>query len=265
MTAREAAREIDATLPEDGDADGVCAICFEQRPFQKLPCSCRANFCLSCWDRALRASVRDRGRAQCPSCRSNFCVDFDRDTAGPVFSKTEEGMTREDWRSRMYDKARPVQISSLQDYGAMLKMSTAPSSEGVFVASPEGIITSSAPSAKRDKDVHPDEARENAQLHGPLCVCGSVFERVDVHARAERMLDDTQPGWRSRIEQQEQLIAKLVSGDIITCDLCDGTTTSTGFLWTCRTGPHTVLHPAAYDICEFCFSHHAGLGTLASI
>mmetsp|Transcript_78232 Transcript_78232/g.135698 ORF Transcript_78232/g.135698 Transcript_78232/m.135698 type:complete len:267 (-) Transcript_78232:36-836(-) len=266
MTATECVREINATELEDGDADCVCAICFEQQPFLELPCSCRANYCASCWDRALRASVRDRGQAQCPSCRSNFCVDFDQDTAGLVFSKTDEGMTRQDWRSRLYDKARPVQISLLQDYGATARSSTAPSAEGVLVASSEGILAPSAPSVTKGKDAHLDEAQDDlCQPCGPLCVCGGVFERVDAHSRIRRMLEDTQPGWSSRIAQQEQLVDKLASSNIITCDLCDDVALTTGFLWTCKKGPNTVLHPAAYDICEFCFSRHAGLSTLAAI
>jgi hypothetical protein len=68
------------------------------------------------------------------------------------------------------------------------------------------------------------------------------------------MLDDTTPGWKQRVPDPERLLQSLISS--ITCDLCNEISTRTGYGWTCKSGPHTVLHPAAYDICESCFEKH---------
>mmetsp|Transcript_87548 Transcript_87548/g.151595 ORF Transcript_87548/g.151595 Transcript_87548/m.151595 type:complete len:274 (+) Transcript_87548:26-847(+) len=217
--------------PGGTDDEAVCAICFEEGQFMELPCSCRANYCPSCWDRALVASVTARGQPQCPTCRTCFNVDFNQDAACLVFSKQETGMTLSDWRSRLYDKAKPVQSKLLQSFGAIGKMSS---------------------------ESHPASNTKDRPLTGkPLCICGGVFERIDSRSRAIRMLDDTTTGWRSRGDA-EKCIETLAHGRVITCDLCDGVATRTGALWTCSNGPNTLLHPAAFDVCEPCFLKYAG-------
>lgn len=221
--------------------DSVCAICFERRPFVNLPCSCKVNYCASCWDRALAVSVTTRGKAQCPSCRSGFHVDFNQDAACLVFSKAEKGMTIADWRSRLYDKARPVQIKLLKDFGTAVK---------------DNIPTAQKVDAPK-LETGPKEEMESS-LSVPVCICGGILEKVSSRTRIVRMLEDTEPGWRSRVTDVELRIDKLAASSLITCDLCDDVATRTGFVWTCKNGPNTVLHPAAYDVCESCFSRYAG-------
>eukprot|EP00913_Durusdinium_trenchii_P023681 g22245.t1 len=85
--AREAADDVLERPPETEE----CAICFEPGTFVDLPCSCAIKYCTSCWDRALATSVTVRGRAQCPSCRSAFKVDFDTESSSLVFSKDPQG------------------------------------------------------------------------------------------------------------------------------------------------------------------------------
>lgn len=203
------------------DEDTVCAICFESRQFVTLPCACTIKYCGPCWDRALAASVTVRGRAQCPSCRMALRVDYNADAESLVFSKETERATLAQWRQRLYKKARPVQIRLLQDYGAQ----------------------------RRHLRGAPCE---------PVCVCGDVMEKIDGNSRVVRMLEDTEPGWRSRVHHDERLIHKLAMSSLITCDLCDEVAMRTGYVWTCRNGPHTVLHPAAYDVCEKCFNQYSG-------
>merc|ERR1719401_2339003 len=107
-------------------SDDVCAICFEQCPFISLPCKCNVNYCKGCWSRALATSVTVRGIAQCPSCRTNFRVDFDTETTNLVFTPDDKGTGSKEWRSRLYCKARPAQIQCLRNYGeAMQRQSTA--------------------------------------------------------------------------------------------------------------------------------------------
>lgn len=223
MPAKQAAENVSqkrGILPgspaEDSDDDGVCAICFEEHPFVNLPCSCRTNYCASCWDQSLAASVLVRGRAQCPSCRTNFHIDFDQDRASLVFSKEDTTMSISDWRSRLYNKTRPLSLKLLKDFG--------PSSSGC--------------------------------ANGPSCICGGVLENIDVRTRVARMLDDTRPTWRQQADP-ESYVDSLASRGILVCDLCSGKMTGTGTVWTCKKGPRTVLHPAAFDVCESCFSQHA--------
>lgn len=219
--------------PECNDDEAICAICFEGGQFMELPCSCRANYCSSCWDRALLASVTARGQPQCPTCRTCFHIDFNQDAACLTFSKQEAGMTLADWRLRLYDKTRTVQSKLLQSFGAILKTS------------------SESETASDMKD---------SPLAGkPLCICGGSFEKIDSRSRAIRMLDEcpTTAGWRSR-EDAEKCIEMLACGPVITCDLCENVATQTGALWTCSNGPNTLLHPAAFDVCEPCFLKYAG-------
>jgi len=247
---------------ESSDEDSVCAICFEHRPFVNLPCACRINYCATCWDRALATSVTVRGRAQCPSCRSGFRIDFNQDAACLVFSKEEKTtMTVADWRSRLYGKARPVQIRLLKDFGTGVKAasSSAEASDGAVEVTPlrkSRIISlgEEPPALSSSQPPAPPSSCE------PLCVCGAVLENIDSRTRIIRMLEDTEPGWRSRVLEAERLIDSLASSALITCDLCEDIATRSGGVWTCKNGPHTVLHPAAYDVCESCFAHYADCG-----
>lgn len=233
-----------ARRPAAAEEEDCCAICFEQRPFISLPCACRMNYCAGCWDRSLAVSVTVRGRAQCPSCRSAFRVDFDPATGGVVFTIDAEGTGTEavDWRSRMYVKARPVQVQLLRQYGAAMGGS---SCRGVHQQEHGGSAGSTALAA-----VPPPS---------PLCVCGAELQRVSSEVRMEQVLDDALPGWRRGAADNAAVVQHLMDTAEVTCDLCDGVATRTGHVWTCKIGSHALLHPAAYDICERCFQRHAGL------
>jgi len=250
--------------PAYNDEDACCAICFEsQLQFVSLPCACKINYCSSCWDRALATSVTMRGHAQCPSCRSAFRIDFEPTAGGLVFSIDAEGTSAGDWRARLYGKAKPVQIQLLRDYGQSLA-SGRPALPGLLPQPPLegcGACGSEAYAAAAPCESAGDvAARPPFQ---PECVCGARLVRVTARRRVERMLDDTDASWRARAPEVERLVDRLLSSSIVTCDLCDEIATRSGAVWTCTNGPHTVLHPAAYDVCEGCFCVHAGAASAA--
>lgn len=226
--AREAADDV-LERPPETEVHEECAICFEPGTFVDLPCSCAIKYCTSCWDRALATSVTVRGRAQCPSCRSAFKVDFDTESSSLVFSKDPQGTAACDWRSQLYEKVRHVQIRLLQGYG---NATTA---------------QSSSPSCGRWDAI-------------PHCVCGAELEHISSRSRILRFLEDMDSSWRHRIA--DNMVERLLDSSLVTCDLCDKVAIrrpgSKG-LWTCKNGPHTVMHPAAYDVCESCFEKYSGV------
>jgi len=231
---------------EDGEEAERCAICFEhERPFVSLPCSCHVNYCAGCWDRALATSVTVRGQAQCPSCRTFFTVDFEPEAGGLVFSPDLDGSASVDWKARVYGKAKPVQIKLLQDYSvSVARCTTSPTRTSGTTASADA------------------EARAAAtNSPGPLCVCGKQLEHLSSRGRILRMLQDTDSDWRNRVS--EAIIQRLLVSSVITCDLCGQVATRSGGVWTCKAGPHTILHPAAYDVCEQCFTRYAGSAVAA--
>lgn len=91
----------------------------------------------------------------------------------------------------------------------------------------------------------------------PQCLCGANLELLSGRERIIRLLEDTDPDWKTRVMEPEQCISTLSTSSLVTCDLCDENATTTGMVWTCSNGPRTVLHPAAYDICEACFNRHS--------
>lgn len=212
----------DESCPEE------CAICFESGNFVDLPCACSIKYCGSCWDRALAASVTVRGKAQCPSCRAAFNVDFDTDRGLLVFSKDPEGTGACDWRIQLYEKVRGVQIKLLQGYG-------------IAALGPSPSSTSKTDTA-------------------PHCVCGAELEYITSRARIVRLLEDMDPNWRSR--DTYDMVERLLESSLVTCDLCEKVAIRSKGLWTCKNGPHTVMHPAAYDVCEACFEKYSGVSCL---
>lgn len=93
----------------------------------------------------------------------------------------------------------------------------------------------------------------------PWCICGAPLERLSSRERILRMLEDTDKEWRSRSrDNPDALIDRLLANSLVTCDLCEEDAVRSGAVWTCRSGPHTVLHPAAYDVCEHCFHEYSG-------
>jgi len=214
--------------------DDICAICFESGPFVKLPCSCALKYCSGCWDRALAASLATRGRAQCPSCRSAFKVDYDLNASALVFATDPKGTPATAWRTKLYGKFRTGQIKLLEAF-----------KENV---------------ASRDAKVEQDNGHTCRMR--PHCVCGSELEYVNNESRTLRLLDDMAPGWRSRVAEPEML-RRLTDAPLVTCDLCEsralqGPGGEKRGVWTCKNGPRTVMHPCAYDVCEGCFEKYAG-------
>lgn len=253
----------------DESEDHVCAICFESGFFVSLPCRCQTNYCASCWDRSLATSVVVRGRAQCPTCRTAFRVDVDSVShcghLVPVLVADSSGTNSTEWRSHLYSKARPVQINLLRTYGEAVAART--EAQGFD------------PVGKSEQDAYRGEvapsrvSSEPAEMSGPVafagepedslkpsCVCGASLERVTRRTRILRMMEDTDPGWQQSLGDPEGFLDRMTSSALVTCDLCDSVATSSGAVWTCQNGTHTVLHPASYDVCEKCFGLHSGFG-----
>lgn len=42
----------------------------------------------------------------------------------------------------------------------------------------------------------------------------------------------------------------------ILCDLCESAVSAESYVWTCRNGYNTVLHPTSYDVCMRCFEQY---------
>lgn len=61
------------------------------------------------------------------------------------------------------------------------------------------------------------------------------------------------------MEERERYVDFLFQRDIVTCDICDSVATDSGACWTCTSGMRTVMHPVAFDVCEWCFVRHTGL------
>mmetsp|Transcript_96121 Transcript_96121/g.185369 ORF Transcript_96121/g.185369 Transcript_96121/m.185369 type:complete len:304 (-) Transcript_96121:40-951(-) len=215
--------------PLEQEEEQTCAICFEQRPFITVPCACKVNYCAICWDRALASSATVRGLPSCPSCRQPLKVDYNAAEGGMIVSTTLESTARAgEWRRKLYSKVRPVQIQLLRDYGTSISAASGPQA------------TSS--------DLQ------------PRCVCGATLELSCRRGRILRMLDDTDPGWRARGGDAEGALRRLLANAVVTCDLCEGVAAQTLCgVWTCKNGPHTVLHPEGNDVCERCFECYSGV------
>lgn len=78
----------------DAEEDVECTICMESvSESMALPCQCKLDYCLPCWDKALANSFSQCGQARCPSCRSLVRVDFDSAKQCLVFSSEALDMT----------------------------------------------------------------------------------------------------------------------------------------------------------------------------
>lgn len=235
----------------DSQDSNPCAICLQhQDKAFPLPCTCRMTYCQSCWSRALATSVTVKGRAQCPSCRVFFRVDFDPKAGGLSFTPDEQGTSASDWRAKLYRKARPAQIVLLKNFGARLKARNALARAGKLNDALEAISTFSS------------QAGPTKLGFRPVCVCGAFLERITKKERILRMLEDSDPSWEARVVNPKHLIDRLMASSLVTCDICDSVATLSGTVWTCANGSHTILHPAAYDICESCFLRHVGEATV---
>lgn len=255
-----------------GVADSDCAICFEALSSQggpvPLPCSCHVSYCHSCWDRALAASVSACGLAKCPSCRCAMRVDYDTTMERLVFSRAqtssssmdEEGfMYEDDWQQRLYEQAKPAQIRLLQQYGGRNPgRSTTPvrpwgpvrAASAAPEADAEGVTPSSA-NAPFTANAAPVEKRVSSALRLPQCVCGSLFRRMTVEERVLAFVAEEAPA-----PPPPHMVERLLTSPPIFCDICDRRLGPSHRVWTCENGRRTILHAAAYDVCEACFSYH---------
>jgi len=179
-----------------------------------------------------------RGLPSCPSCRQPFSVDYNKAVGGLVVSPVSESTARAgEWRRNLCSKIRPVQIQLLRDHGTS--------------------IARSSPFARQRADGCSGQLVRSSDLV-PQCVCGASLELSCRRGRILRMLDDTDPDWRTRNSDTEAPLRRLLASALVTCDLCEGVALPPSGIWTCSKGPHTVLHPEGNDICEQCFERYVG-------
>lgn len=240
------------------DDDEECAICFESLGSLggpvRVPCSCRVAYCHKCWDRALAASMSANGRALCPSCRSPMHVDLDTKQGRLKFSRApvsgECGTPLEDdWRSRLYQQAKPMQIQLLQRYGAQ----HGPPEDTLIMGEAADAAAAGVGSSLGDGAPAPSTvARDGGDQEAPRCVCGHRLQRVSARERVESFIAEM-----TQVQQPLEVIERLMQHPPIVCDLCGQRVRRGTQLWTCENGRRTVLHAVAYDVCESCFMLHA--------
>jgi len=262
-----------ALVPEDQDAE--CIICYEAvgalGGAVALPCNCKCVFCHTCWDRSLAASISACGLARCPSCRCPMRVDFNISLNRLVFSKAldayrdygyEYTWDHDDWQRRLYQQAKPTQIRLLRQYGGRMSASLG----GVAVrpwgpwpraldAPPNESHDSSASSSDSDRSPSPPSSSvvecATDGSNGPRCVCGSSLHHISVQERVRVFVTE-----EARVPPPQHFVERLLASPPIFCDICDRRLGPTSGVWTCENGGRTVLHAAAYDVCEACFAFH---------
>ena len=109
------------------DEASECTICFEVIANDArcaLPCECKIDYCMGCWDRALAAAFNSSGRAKCPTCRGAVRVDFDPEAADGrgklVFSAADpsEGqISQTAVVNRLAGQAAPLMARLLRRHG----------------------------------------------------------------------------------------------------------------------------------------------------
>jgi len=112
--------------------DLECAICFEPvLQATKLPCACKVDYCMQCWDRAMARSFQKCNLSRCPTCRSPVRVDYEFSQDCLVFSKeldAPQGDDSEDGQQeamdyfdrtleRLTEQVRPKQVLLLRQHG----------------------------------------------------------------------------------------------------------------------------------------------------
>lgn len=148
-------------------------------------------------------------------------IDFDADQGHLKFKRSTGDSAHDDWRRRLYDQAKPRQISLLKAYGAE-----------VGPAGPEGCEGIAAPQ--------------------PRCVCSFKLRRISVRERVLAFIREESP-----VDPPPAFIDSLMQRPPIVCDLCDRQVLPSSNVWNCENGRRTVLHAVAYDVCESCFALHA--------
>lgn len=277
--------------------DLECGICFEPvGPLGgavSLPCACRTSFCHKCWDRALAASISACGLARCPSCRCPMRVDFDASLKRLVFSRASlafryagtrfvgggqayEDPMADNWQQRLYEQAKPTQIHLLRQYGGRAPESLngvavqpwgpwprsaildpQPQSNDMPEEQP-GLASASESPSRSSTDSEAEETGLRCDVL-PRCICGSSLHHVSVQERVRAFVTEEAP-----VPPPHHFVDRLLANPPIFCDICDRRLSASSGVWTCENGGRTVLHAAAYDVCEACFAFHVhGDTTLA--
>jgi len=239
--------QLPCRIDTHDSAGEPCAICFEIRPSMTLPCACKAAYCASCWNQAMASSVKRRGQAQCPSCRMAFLIDLDPDSGRILFS-TQDGETNQDqWQPRLSKKAKLVQIGLLKRYGSVSKRQNTAAN-----VQPTAPCIGAAAKSLNQPGIDPMDGLTLQMLKKPMCVCGGFLEHVTYRKRFSGLSGEVGVDWNHR------------GSYAISCNLCDSVVPYKSSLWTCEDGCRSVLHPTSYDICESCFSKHAGVASQGS-
>jgi len=237
-----------------------CAICFGTVAHPaELPCNCKADYCTTCWDRALAQSFNTCGRARCPTCRMPVRVDFDADTGRLLFSKDREPElppgARECALSRLGEQARPAQERLLRQYGESLPADfkrTRDAIKAIANTGDEAATTRGRASAVKFASRCMEEAPTPAK-----CVCGKRLERISCSERAVRYCQMLVPHVAPGTEAFDRVLQKVAATGPAYCDLCQEGISAGGAVWTCEIGNRTILHANAFDICDPCFARHA--------
>mmetsp|Transcript_25514 Transcript_25514/g.72882 ORF Transcript_25514/g.72882 Transcript_25514/m.72882 type:complete len:275 (-) Transcript_25514:98-922(-) len=245
--------QISAAVSEPGTPSArggsECVICFEELDVVggavELPCDCRVEYCASCWDRALATSFSAQGVARCPSCRSPMKAGYDTTVDKLTFFRAPDNATPEpavapvgsegvgeDWTRQVYNQLRPKQIALIRQFGEQCD------SKGETHRQCESLMEMSLRSSCF-----------------PRCVCGSHMRYVTIKDRVLQLIHE---GPTVPPESLVPIIMEhILQSPPIMCDLCETNVHADGGVWSCENGQRTMLHSAAYDVCEACFSFHA--------
>mmetsp|Transcript_108693 Transcript_108693/g.307403 ORF Transcript_108693/g.307403 Transcript_108693/m.307403 type:complete len:251 (+) Transcript_108693:77-829(+) len=210
-----------------------CAICYEAvAQGIELPCNCKVDYCMQCWDKALAKSFNACAQARCPTCRTPVRVDFCPDTGCPTFTPEYTEEDADSLRRRICEQMKPFQVRILQEFGAAHPIA-------------QDLGSEAAPA---------HAARLQEAGIAPQCVCGSALRRVTLQERARQFLVQAD-AWRN-----SGRLAPLITQGIarVVCDLCgDPLDVRHPAVWVCERGDGTIKHATSNDVCAWCFIWHA--------
>jgi len=220
-----------------------CAICFESiETSTSLPCACKVDYCMRCWDRALAQSFQSCGKARCPTCRGHIRVELDADKTpcGLVFSREEDEVSKEESLQKLLKQARPVQVKLLRQYGDGQPELQELSIDANAIA----------------------ERWASGSTTAPPCVCGDSLQRIAGEDRAKACVVNCiagvtlVPGTSDFDRVYEILTKDGMTG--VQCDICGSQIPLGAYVWTCKCDIATIFHATSYDCCDRCFLEHVG-------
>jgi len=101
----------------EGGGSLTCAICFEDfDEATPLPCSCKIDYCVKCWDKALASSFRNTHQPRCPTCRAPIRVDFDAERRRLVFSLEQGPVLDISDLSELQSRAAQGSLEAAQEF-----------------------------------------------------------------------------------------------------------------------------------------------------